>query len=275
MKGLDNRGLSSTSGEHNSGGRSGRFVDIHCHCLPGLDDGPANITEALALCRALVEDGIKEVVATPHQLGRFDGHCDVQVVRQTVAQLNGVLRENQIPLMIHPGADVRLDERIPQLLQSGQILTAGDNGRYLLLELPHEVFIEPEFLLERLDDAGVKVVITHPERHGFLAGNPIHVNRWVKHQPCLQITAGSFVGDFGHQCQEAAWAFLGTELPIVVATDAHDTGSRGPRMTAAYRCLNQRLGRSAAQVLCIENPRRLLAGQEPVMLTEVLEGKAR
>jgi protein-tyrosine phosphatase len=275
METLDNKGLSSASGERDSGTRSHRFVDIHCHCLPGLDDGPANMAEALALCRALVEDGIKEVVATPHQLGRFDGHYNAQVVRRAVGQLNHALRENEIILTVLPGADIRLDERIPQLLQLDRILTLGDNGRWLLLELPHEIFIDPQVLLRELGEVGMAVVITHPERHSFLACNPTQVNRWVEYQPCLQITAGSFVGDFGQQSQEAAWAFLRAELPVVVATDAHDTSSRGPRMTAAYRCLSQRLGRSAAQVLCIENPRRLLAGQEPVMLTEVLEGKAR
>jgi protein-tyrosine phosphatase len=250
-------------------------VDIHCHCLPGLDDGPADRIGSLALCRALVQDGIKEVVATPHQLGRFDGHCGAPVVREAVGQLNAVLRDSQIPLTIHPGADVRLDERIPQLLQSGEVLTLADKGRYLLLELPHEVFIEPQFLLEGLADAGVKVVVTHPERHGFLAGNPAYVNRWAQYQPCLQITAGSFLGDFGSQSQQAAWAFLQTELPVAVATDAHDTDGRRPRMTAAWRCLSQQLGRSAADVLCVENPLRLLAGQEPVILAEVLEDRAK
>jgi len=269
------KGLSRTSGQGDGADRLGGFVDVHCHCLPGLDDGPADMAETLTLCQALVRDGITEVVATPHQLGRFDGHCSPQTVRRAVGQLNQALCENGIILTVLPGADVRLDERIPLLLESDRILTLADAGRHLLLELPHEVFIDPKVLLGQLCDRGVTAVITHPERHSFLMRNPTLVNRWAEYQPCLQITAGSFVGEFGQQCEEAAWAFLRTELPVVVATDAHDTGSRAPRMAAAYGCLSQRLGRSAAEVLCMENPRRLLAGRELVMLTGALEGRAR
>ena len=275
MQKSGDKGVSGTSDQGNGGDRFGGFVDVHCHCLPGLDDGPADMAETLALCRALVDDGITEVVATPHQLGRFDGHCSPQTVRRAVGQLNQALCENGILLTVLPGADVRLDERIPQLLESDRILTLADAGRHLLLELPHEVFIDPKVLLGQLCDRGVTAVITHPERHSFLMRNPTLVNRWAEYQPCLQITAGSFVGDFGQQCQEAAWAFVHAELPIVVATDAHNVGSRAPRMTAAYQRLSLELGRPAARILCMENPRRLLAGQDLVMLTIALEGRAR
>ena len=110
------------------------FTDIHCHCLPGLDDGPRSMGEALLLCQALVEDGITEVIATPHQLGRFDGCCDAPSVRRAVAQLNQTLRQSDIVLTVLPGADVRLDERILPLLEADNVLTAGDGGLYLLLE---------------------------------------------------------------------------------------------------------------------------------------------
>jgi len=143
------------------------FTDAHCHCLPGLDDGPVDMPEALSLCRALVDDGVTRVVASPHQLGRFDGRCDASVVRQAVAELNRMLREHGIMLTVLPGADIRLDERIPQLLESDKLLTMADSGRYLLLELPHEIFIDPLIVLERLHALGLVAVITHPERHGF------------------------------------------------------------------------------------------------------------
>jgi protein-tyrosine phosphatase len=275
MHRLDSESLSEASKGRSSESRVNRFTDIHCHCLPALDDGPADVAGSLAVCRALVQDGIAEVVATPHQLGRFDGRCNPQAVREAVGQLNRTLVENHIPLTVRAGADIRLDERIPQLLQSDQVLTLADNGRCLLLELPHDVFVEPAFLLARLHDVGVTAIITHPERHGFLASHPTHVNRWKEYEPCLQITAGSFTGDFGRQCQDAAWVFLTMDLPVAVATDAHDTDSRRPRMSMAYARLCERLGRAAADVLCVENPRRLLAGVEPLTLAQVSEGRVR
>ena len=238
------------------------FVDIHCHCLPGLDDGPSSLSEAMALCRALANDHIAVVVATPHQLGRFDNRYDAQDIRKAVAQLNGALKENAIPLTVLPGADVRIDERIGELLQSDRILTIADTGRHLMLELPHTVYIEPMVLLQSLTAQKLGTVITHPERQPFLAQNPQHVRRWAEHRPCLQITAASFLGEFGPLSEKAAWAFLNEPLPLLVATDAHDTDGRAPRMTAAYKALAKRLGRTAADILCRRNPSRLLTGQD-------------
>lgn len=237
------------------------FTDIHCHCLPGFDDGPTCRREAIQLCRALVADRIGTVVATPHQLGRYDNRYDAQDIREAVGQLNEWLHEQGVSLSVLPGADVRIDERIGELLQTDRILTVADAGRYLMLELPHEVFIEPTVLLDALVQRDVRCVITHPERHPFLAKNPRHVERWVQYKPSLQITAASFLGEFGALSQDAAWAFLEAPLPLLVATDAHDTEARPPRMTAAYRALANRVGRPTADLLCIENPRRLLTGE--------------
>lgn len=249
--------------------RTSEFTDVHCHCLPGLDDGPGDMDAALALCRALVDDGIVRVVATPHQLGRFDGQCAAGHVRHAVAELNQSLVDMGIPLEVLCGADVRLDERIPRLLEFDHVLSVADGRRYLLLELPHEVFIDPEPLLSQLHADRITTVITHPERHAFLARQPSYVQRWRQHRPCLQLTAASLVGEFGRQCEEAAWTLLGSGLPALIATDAHNLTSRPPRMTAAYHRLTQRLGRSTADVLCIENPQRLVAGQQTVALNKL------
>lgn len=165
---------------------------------------------------------------------------------------------------------MRLDERIPQLLRSDAVLTVADGRRYLLLELPHEVFIDPEALLRELASMGVTAIITHPERHTHLARHPEHVRRWVEHGPCLQITAGSFGGDFGRQSQAAAWAFLHTPMPILVAADAHDTRGRAPRMSEAYSLLAQQFGYIVADILCVENPRRVIEGRDPWQGCDIL-----
>ena len=120
-----------------------RCVDIHCHCLPGLDDGPATIDDALVMCDALVDDGVTTVIATPHQLGAYDGVNTAASIREAVAAFVTELGAAGIPLEVLPGADVRVDERLMRLLAEDKILTAGDLGRHLLLELPHELFVDP------------------------------------------------------------------------------------------------------------------------------------
>ncbi|MCD6388095.1 MAG: tyrosine protein phosphatase, partial [Desulfobulbaceae bacterium] len=173
------------------------FIDIHCHCLPGLDDGPVNSPEALNLCRALVEEGIKTVVATPHQLGRFDGRNKAAQVRTAVDEWTGQLQEAGIPLTVLPGADVRVDERMLRLLQDDTVLTLADRGKYLLLELPHEAFIDIEPLIRQLADRRISVIISHPERHPVLAARPEIIAKWADLGTSVQITAGSLLGQFG------------------------------------------------------------------------------
>src|SRR5215831_6565428 len=114
-------------------------VDIHCHVLPGIDDGPRSLDESLTLCRSLMRDGITTVIATPHQLGRYDGHNCAKEVRRRVAELQTILDQKKIPLKILSGGEVRIDERITKLLHDDHILTLADGKRYLLLELPSSV----------------------------------------------------------------------------------------------------------------------------------------
>src|SRR3954451_18824303 len=107
-------------------------VDTHCHILPGVDDGPATLNDTLALCRVLVRDGITTVIATPHQLGRFEGVTSATVVREAVAHLQATLGSRGMPIRVVPGAEVRLDPRIPQLLAEDHILTLADGNKHLL-----------------------------------------------------------------------------------------------------------------------------------------------
>lgn len=238
------------------------YVDIHCHCLPAIDDGPATMPEAIALCQALVKDGITKVVATPHQLGRFDGRNEAAQVREAVSILNGKLKSSNIPLTVVPGGDVRVDERICQLLETDKILTLADNGKYILLELPHEVFIDVEPLLVELASLGIQAIISHPERNFVFVQQPKILLKWLEHSTHLQITAASLLGDFGIMAQKAAWQFLSSGWASVVATDAHDLNIRRPCMKAAFEHISTRLGETIARLACIENPLRVLKGHD-------------
>ena len=233
-------------------------VDIHCHCLPGLDDGPKTLPEAVALCRALVADGITTAVATPHQLGRYDRRNAGSEVREAVRQLRDALASEAVPLSVVPGADVRVDERLPALLDSGHVLTLADTGKYVLLELPHETFIEPLPLIRLLVARGVRPIVSHPERQEHVSKHPQLVVPWLKHGALLQVTAGSLTGDFGATAERCAWELLNSAAVAFVASDAHGAVKRPPRMTAAIDLIGRRLGKAAAGRLCVENPARVL-----------------
>ncbi len=245
-----------------------QFADIHCHCLPGLDDGPATMAESFALCRRLANEGIATVVATPHQLGRFEGCNEAARVREAVRSLNESLGNSDIQLKVVPGGEVRVDERICELLETDEILTLADGGRYILLELPHQVFIDIEPLLTELASMGIQSVISHAEKITPLAAQPKVLLRWLEHSAHLQITASSLVGDFGLEVQRAAWHFLTSGRATLVATDSHDINGRRPQMRAAFEHISARLGKDLAHLVCIENPSRVINGQDilPVSL---------
>lgn len=242
------------------------YVDIHCHCLPCVDDGPATMSDSFALCQALVKDGITKVVATPHQLGRFNGHNEAARIREAVSNLNGKMKSSNIPLTVVPGGDVRVDERICQLLETDKVLTLADNGKYILLELPHEVFIDVEPLLVELASLGVQAIISHPERHPVFAKQPTILLKWLAHGAHLQVTGGSLLGEFGPVAERAAWHFLGAGWASFVATDAHDLDGRRPCMKAAFKHISIKLGETVARLVCIENPLRILEGRNIQMI---------
>ena len=240
----------------------GIFTDIHCHCLPDIDDGPANLRESIALCEALFADGIRAVVATPHFLGSFDGLMDSDTVRKAAERLNQILSKDGSELIVLPGAEVRVDERICQLLDDDKILTIGDNGRYILLELPREVFIDIESLLIELGSRGIIAVIGHPERNVPLMRQFGKLLDWVQYGAVLQITAASLMGDFGPCAEKAGWHLMASGLVGVIATDAHDVGHTCPGMSDAFSLITKHFGEDIAKLLCVENPSKIITGQD-------------
>lgn len=254
--------------------RTAQRVDVHCHCLPGLDDGPETTAEALALCRELTADGITEVVATPHQLGRYDGRNSNVEIRKAVSNLRRTVATEGLPLRIWPGADVRIDERIPDLLRKDEVMTVADGGKYLLLELPNEAWISPLGLAQELASMGIMAILTHPERCELLCRNPEIVFEWPENGIYLQLTAGSVMGEFGPSSEKASWYWLNEGAVLLVATDAHGSEERKPRMSQAFGAISRRLGQTMAYRVCIDGPRRVLCGQEIVPITTKLQAEA-
>ncbi len=234
------------------------LVDVHCHCLPGLDDGPADLAGALAICRALVEDGVATVVATPHQGGRWGLKNTGAVVREAVAELVEALGREGIPLRVRAGGEVRIDERLTAWLDRDEVMTLADGGEFLLLELPERVWVDPEPLLRELLLRGVTPILAHLERCQRVTRDPEVAVAWVDAGAAVQVNAGSLTGDDGPEAERAGWALLEAGLVSIVAGDAHDVKHRPPRLSAAMAGIGRRLGRKVARQVCVENPTRVL-----------------
>ncbi|MBA3482846.1 MAG: hypothetical protein H0T51_13635 [Pirellulales bacterium] len=199
--------------------------------------------------------------ATPHQLGRYDGVNTAARIGETLAELQAELAAANIPLELTAGADVRIDERLLKLVQKGEALTAGPLGKHLLLELPHDLFVDPLPPIVELAERGIQTIMTHPERHRYLAGSTQRLEAWIAAGAALQITAGSLIGEFGRLAEQEAWRIVEAGMVGLVASDAHQAVSRPPRMTAAVEILTERLGREFAGAVCIHNPLKVFMGE--------------
>lgn len=237
------------------------FVDIHCHLLPGIDDGSPDWDTTLAMARMAVEDGTKTIIVTPHQLGNF-AHNRGDDIRQRAEQLRQTLAEHEIPLEVLPGGDVRIEDGMIDGLASGDVMSLGDLRRHVLLELPHELYFPMEGVLAALERQGMTGILSHPERNRGLLCEPGLLPRLFDHGCLMQVTAGSLAGSFGPSSQELAEWMLAQGLVHFIATDAHGTQSRRPLMRRAFDRVAELAGESTARRLCIDNPALVASGKQ-------------
>ncbi len=229
------------------------MVDIHCHILPFIDDGPSTIKEALQMARIAVQDGISDLVATPH-LDREP--YDFSRIVRSVEVFNTLLRQEGIPLTIHPGSEVSVSFSPGSF--SG--FTLG-SGNWLLLEFHHNGLPRHAGdLVERYLAAGYRVLLSHPERNPSLIEQPSLLQDLLCCDSVrVQITAGSLCGDFGLEVQCCATHLLENGLVDVIASDAHSSSWRQPRLARGFQVAARYLGRDEAVRLVRDVPRQILA----------------
>jgi protein-tyrosine phosphatase len=235
------------------------FVDIHCHMLPGLDDGASSWDEALAMAKMAVADGIATIIATPHQLGNNAKNSGA-AIRAAAVEFQRFLQQRQVPLQVLAGADVRIEPDLTRKIRSGEVLSLGDRRRHVLLELPHEVYVPLDRLLDELASAKMIGVLSHPERNRGLLSQPGVLRHLVDRGCLLQVTAGSLTGTFGSQIQKFACSLVEEGLVHFVATDAHDTENRPPLLGAAFARVAELAGEKSAVELCCSNPKAVAGG---------------
>jgi len=236
-------------------------IDLHAHILPGLDDGPADMEESVALCRMAAADGIHTVAATPHM---FDGLHDVSRgdVLGAVDGLRARLADDGIALEVLPGADTHVTRELPDLLRSGEALTLADGGRYILLELPPDVVPQGlDALLFSIRLLGVTAIITHPERNTAIQSDARALRGIVAAGHLVQVTAASITGFFGAEARRCAVDLLQSGLCHFVASDAHSCAHRPPVLSAARAEVRGLLGEEEAHALFEGRQRAVLAGE--------------
>lgn len=237
------------------------FVDIHCHLVPGIDDGASSLDESLEMARMAVRDGIETIIVTPHQLGAY-AHNSGDVIRQRTAKLQQTLDDERIPLEVLPGGDVRIEAEMIGGLKTGQVMTLADQGKHVLLELPHEMYFPLEPVLDSLHKLGMVGILSHPERNQGILKQRELIQPLVERGCLMQVTAGSLMGTFGPRCQEFSEWMIDQGLVHFLATDAHSPKSRRPLMARAFHRVAEMAGEQKALDVCCRNPGAVADGLE-------------
>ena len=208
------------------------MIDLHCHLLPGIDDGPKTLDASLALCRQAVANGIQKAVTTPHIIpGRYDN--DKASITSAWRELKQELTTAEIPLELGMAAEVRLDPHIMSMIKADRVPMLGeyDDNPVLLLEFPH-THIPPgskEFVKWLLKE-GIRPMIAHPERNGDVIDNLKKIELFVKAGCLLQITAASLEGVFGPEEKKRGIQMLKKGWVTIIASDAHNLRGRLPQI---------------------------------------------
>jgi protein-tyrosine phosphatase len=227
------------------------MLDVHCHILPGVDDGPTTLDESLAVARFCVEDGITHIVATPH-CHRFLRLLRADILPH-VARLNQELARVGLPLMIFPGSEIQLTDvaGYRRDYESGVFCHLGDDPAFTLLEFPWNERLYPPEAPEQvrwLRDHGTTPIIAHPERHGYYQDDPKRLRELVEAGAWLQITVDSLLGNHGQRPQAAGEELLAAYPDAVLATDAHNP-ERCSGLSAGFEFVQDRFGPARAEDL--------------------------
>jgi protein-tyrosine phosphatase len=227
------------------------MLDLHCHILPGVDDGAACLDEALAMARFCVRDGITHIVATPH----CHRHCRLlrRDVLPHVARLNEELAKSESTLVILPGSEIQVTDTTAyrREFEAGLYCHLGDGHTFTLLEFNWKGELYPPDapeLVRWLRRQGMTPIVAHPERQRFFADDPGRLQAMAGAGAWLQITVDSLLGNHGRDPTVYGEELLRAHPDAVLATDAHNL-RRCSGLSAGYSWVAERLGVGRAEEL--------------------------
>lgn len=218
------------------------MVDLHCHLLPGVDDGSKSMEISLRLAKEATENGVTHALLTPHHMnGRYVNHKQ-DVIRRT-KKFQEQLKSHDIPLKVFPGQEVRINGQLLVALDEDDILFADTSNRYLMLEFPDDDV--PHYtnqMIFDLQQRGITPVIVHPERNTKIIAKPELLYQLLEKGCLSQITASSYVGSFGKKVENFSRQLIEAGQGYAFASDAHNLPGRKYEMRQAFEKLSQEFG---------------------------------
>lgn len=243
------------------------MIDIHCHILPGLDDGSDSVETSLKMAEMAIADGVTHVIATPHANSEYE--FNPELIQSRRDEIQSHLGDR---LSILTGCDFHLNFENLQILRGDLQRFTLNHGDYLLVEFAN--FAIPASMdqtLHELKLLGLHPIITHPERNPLLRSQWDRVWGWINQGCFVQLTAQSITGGFGQRAQQAADLLLEANAVHFVASDAHNVTTRPLRLKPVYEALAKTEGEQRARALLEDNPRAAVENRPLPYLPEPID----
>lgn len=236
------------------------MIDLHCHLLPGIDDGPKDLETALQLARQAVDNGVTHMVFTPHiHNGRWEN--TIGDIEGSLKRFRAALIEHDIPLRTDMAAEVRIDPSIFTQIFADELPFLGrwEGNNVLLLEMPHSHILPgTDKIVRWLLERNVVPMIAHPERNKDVMRNITKLSPLIELGCLFQVTAGSVAGQFGEKAQVRARELLEMGVVTILASDAHHPKTRPVNLLQGYQAAKDIVGEAEALKLVRQNPIKLV-----------------
>jgi protein-tyrosine phosphatase len=238
------------------------LIDLHCHILPGIDDGPKTLQESLEMARIFEQAGYSHVVATPHAVPGTTWMPKPEEVRDHLTELNQAIVKNGIKLKVLPGMEIALDPNISDLLDQGQVQALAGTS-YVLIEPPFQRLpLGWDQAVFNVLSRGFSVLLAHPERCAQLSAKPQICDKLIESGVYFQVNWDSFLGHHGRTTQKMAIYLAGKAYIHCLATDSHDSKSRNAiQVQQTAETIEELMGHRNLQLISRDNPIRVLRNE--------------
>jgi len=243
------------------------MVDIHCHILPGLDDGAESVEVACAMAEMAITDGITHVIGTPHANQNYA--FAPETVKQRRDELQAIFEGR---LTLATGCDFHLSfENLQEIRHDPAQYTLNQKDCLLVEFADYSIPPTMDQVLHELQLAGLRPIVTHPERNPLIRSQPERLYKWLRQGCYAQVTAGSLLGRFGRAAQDAAERWIRGGAVHFLASDAHNTTSRPLKLKEAFDFVAHKNGGIVARSLLVDNPLAVFEGRSLPYVPELAE----
>lgn len=234
-----------------------QFIDLHCHILPGVDDGSKDLKETMEMLQIAHSEGICCMIATSH-FHPHRGHRSPKTMKSKVAIVRKLAEKIDPKFRIYLGSEIYFTQEIPEQLQRGEVLTINGT-RYVLVEFsPSDSYEHIYKSVQQLQMYGYEVIVAHVERYDEVRAEVAYAEELVDTGALLQINTGSIVGKYGKDAKKYVYKLMDQDLVFGVGTDAHNTSSRSPKMRKAAELVEKKYGEEYRRRIFFDNAASLL-----------------